>query len=459
MNKQSEAGIYVYNIELSSVDEDKRANSKNDHWWEFNVSEQFPMKSMKKINGRAYIEVGSPHEGCKIKASLNDNMLNGEAYIYSNDNSLMASLTYVDGIASGPCSIYNNDNLYFQGYFINGYRGGRGKDYDENGNMVFDGFFKEGKKLNLIPSEEMGKGYWKEIDEKGQICQICQKDELGNTEGFVYSFRLGEISRVSLWKEGKEVALLKLFNNSTMTEYKNGKIVYEGGYLNSLEMGYPRNEEGIGRRKDDETGISNNNIESNNKEKKNESEAERFCRTILENRFLSIILVVFTAISFYLYFDKIYLNSGPYGIKYNQESYIVESGYGKYLKRILLFNYPNLKYINIGNNCFPNVKIVTIDGLKSLESIIIGKNSFTPLLYYKGIYEDSKSFYIINCQSLRSIEIGPGSFQYYKEPFELKNLHSLESIKIGKLESYSPGSFEYSSFEIESKLESFMLLL
>lgn len=94
---------------------------------------------MKKIHGRAYIEVGSPHEGCRIKASLNDNMLNGEAYIYSNDNSLMASLTYVDGIASGPCSIYNNDNLYFQGYFINGYRGGRGKEYDENGNMVFDG--------------------------------------------------------------------------------------------------------------------------------------------------------------------------------------------------------------------------------------------------------------------------------------------------------------------------------
>lgn len=143
---------------------------------------------------------------------------------------------------------------------------------------------------------------------------------------------------------------------------------------------------------------------------------------------MSIILVVFTAIIFYLYFDKIYLNDGPYGIKYNQESYIVESGYGKYLKRILLFIYPNLKCINIGNNCFPTVKIVTIDGLKSLESIIIGKNSFTPLLYYKGIYEDSKSFYIINCELLRSIEIGPGSFHYYKEPFELNNLISLESI-------------------------------
>ena len=58
--------------------------------------------------------------------------------------------------------------LFYKGYFVNGYREGRGQEYDENGNVVFDGYYKKGKKLNIVPSNEMGKGYWKELDEKGE---------------------------------------------------------------------------------------------------------------------------------------------------------------------------------------------------------------------------------------------------------------------------------------------------
>ena len=105
-----------------------------------------------------------------------------------------------------------------------------------------------------------------------------------------------------------------------MTEYKNGKIVYEGGFLDSLEMGYPRNGEGTGRRKDDETGRLEDNFMSQNKKI---SKAERFCRSVLENRYLSIIAAVIAIIAFLYYFCKIYLNRGLHGIGYYQESYRV----------------------------------------------------------------------------------------------------------------------------------------
>lgn len=198
MSNLPEAGIYVYNLEVASRNEEVERIMESDDWWEFNVSDQFPIKSVKKINEKVDIKVGDPHEGCIIRTTLKNQKLNGTANIYSHDNSLMATLTFVDGIASGPCSIYKNENLFFQGYFIDGYRAGRGKEYDEHGELVFDGFYKEGRKLNILPSTEMGKGYWKEIDKNGRISQICQKDELGNTEGFVYSFVSGQISRISL---------------------------------------------------------------------------------------------------------------------------------------------------------------------------------------------------------------------------------------------------------------------
>ena len=102
--------------------------------------------------------------------------------------------------------------------------------------------------------------------------------------------------------------------------------------------------------------------------------------------------------------------------------------------------------IEIGNDCFASVKTFKIDGLSRLKSLKIGKNSFTQ---EKNSYskDESKSFHVLNCESLESIEIDVFSFSDYAGDFELKNLPQLQSIQIGKTESKSY-SFAYSSFVI-----------
>ena len=113
---------------------------------------------------------------------------------------------------------------------------------------------------------------------------------------------------------------------------------------------------------------------------------------------------------------------------------------------------PSLKSIEIGDNCFENVsdycfinvKTFQIDGLNRLESLKIGKNSFVK--NYIGI-DASKSFHILNCESLESIQIGGESFNDYAGDFELKNLPLLQSIQIGTVDRYS-SNFRHSSFVI-----------
>ena len=118
---------------------------------------------MKEENGKARIEVDKPHEGCTIRTTLKNSKMDGESSIYSKKNILMASLTFVEGTACGPCTIYKNGLVYYRGYFKNGRREGRGKEYDRNGNLISDGFYSKGEKLNIEPLSEMGKeGYWKE---------------------------------------------------------------------------------------------------------------------------------------------------------------------------------------------------------------------------------------------------------------------------------------------------------
>ena len=96
----------------------------------------------------------------------------------------------------------------------------------------------------------------------------------------------------------------------------------------------------------------------------------------------------------------------------------------------------NVESIEIGNNCFGSVQTFQIDGLNRLKTIKIGYNSFTQRRKYYG-NNLSKSFHILNCESLESIQIGEWSFSDFGGDFELKNLPQLQSIQIGTVGSDS----------------------
>ena len=116
------------------------------------------------------------------------------------------------------------------------------------------------------------------------------------------------------------------------------------------------------------------------------------------------------------------------------------------VKELDLSRFKWLRSIEMGDDCFELVKTFKIDGLNELKTIKIGINSFTQKKNSKGD-DKSKSFHILNCESLESIEIGEFSFSDYAGEFELKNLPQLQSIQIGTIGSFSY-SFCFSSFVI-----------
>ena len=90
----------------------------------------------------------------------------------------------------------------------------------------------------------------------------------------------------------------------------------------------------------------------------------------------------------------------------------------------------NLEQLVIGDNCYRNVNEFVINGLNHLKSLKIGINSFT---IYRNEYGNisSRSFSILNCNELQSIEIGSFSFSDYGGGFEVRNLPNLNSIELG----------------------------
>ena len=212
--------------------------------WSYNVSDQFPIETIRIRKGSEYIEVKSPHEGYKIKTTLKLWRMNGKSFIYSNKGVLVAILYFVNGVATGPCTLYDADGLlYFKGFFENGNRQGRGKEYDKDGKMVFDGFYEKGKRRNITPYKGKS-GYWQEEDNTQRVIRICKLNDTGRYEGKCYSYNNGKIEKVSKYKNGNEIAVLKQFINGKMVEYKHGKKRYMGDFLDSLESDYVRHGKG-----------------------------------------------------------------------------------------------------------------------------------------------------------------------------------------------------------------------
>ena len=89
-----------------------------------------------------------------------------------------------------------------------------------------------------------------------------------------------------------------------------------------------------------------------------------------------------------------------------------------------------------------------IKGLSSLNLVKIGSNSFTEGTSNFG-NDGSKSFHVLNCKNLQSIEIGEYSFSDFGGEFEIRNLPSLKSLVFGVMNKPSLNFYSVKSFLIE----------
>ena len=101
---------------------------------------------------------------------------------------------------------------------------------------------------------------------------------------------------------------------------------------------------------------------------------------------------------------------------------------------------PNLIFLWIESYNFKNVSTFDVRDNTKLEYVYIKDFSFTEVIYLNELYLELgswKSFHLVNCERLISIEIGSYSFADFGGGFELKNLLSLVSVEIGVINSYS----------------------
>ena len=118
------------------------------------------------------------------------------------------------------------------------------------------------------------------------------------------------------------------------------------------------------------------------------------------------------------------------------------------MKAFDLSAFKQLKSLVVGDDCFGNVSDARIIGLNQLESVVVGKNSFTK--HKNGSVNDKNSkFYLMNCSMIRELKMGCFSFSSYCVCM-IENVPSLEVIEMGELHEWSRNFF-YASLELKSE--------
>ncbi len=94
---------------------------------------------------------------------------------------------------------------------------------------------------------------------------------------------------------------------------------------------------------------------------------------------------------------------------------------GKEWKSLDLSLLSKLKKLTVGDECFNEVETVKLNGLKELESVVVGKESFE----FQG--NRKTSFELKDCEKVKELIIGEESFNLFGK-FSLENTPSMERI-------------------------------
>ena len=444
--------------------------------------------------GNSYNNIGLSKQTRESRYLLNDYItrekrkisINGVKYevtLYQGDHSNEYLLSEMKkGKVEGRCQLFNRGILSLAWMMKNGKRIGGVTEY-ENGKVI------QREEWNSLLGNDGGDRRIIENGKEGLIMTIrrkCKEDKEDKEDGCMiyrggfdeemnrdghgteYDIENGKEKIEGYWRKDKMIRMIREFDadNNQMIEYAenedndNSNVellnripIYIGGY--TIENGkYVRN--GVGYLIDEASGTAIRESEWENGKEKKEGGTDLYegwyvkgmsesIRSILKNenpremKTNQIVNVAAKRIEIH--------NSGELNeLNLNVKELVICSNSCNDLNELDLNNFKWLESIEIGNDCFGSVQTFKIDGLNRLYTIKIGFNSFNQAKnsIKKG---NSKSFHILNCESLRSIQIGQYSFSDFGGEFELKNLPQLQSIQIGVIGSYSY-NFCYSSFVI-----------
>ena len=119
-------------------------------------------------------------------------------------------------------------------------------EYDDDGNEIWRGLYRNGKRYSILKEEEGMKGFYSEMSVNGDLLNVSEYDDEWRKNGKCFEYEGGRLIRECEYKNGVMMRVLREWKGECMIEYDdNGMRVYEGGFEGDMMKGFVR--EGRGK--------------------------------------------------------------------------------------------------------------------------------------------------------------------------------------------------------------------
>ena len=159
-----------------------------------------------------------------------------------NDGVPYVNVVYEKGLMTGNVERMNkNGRIELKGRLLNGIEDGLFVEYDENGRVMWRGYYKNGERYSEVAESGELDGYYGERSVvSGLLLSIAQYDDsLHNKNGRCFEYENGSLKRECVYENGVKKHTIREFVDGKMVVFNsNGKKVYEGVYYGDMKSGF-----------------------------------------------------------------------------------------------------------------------------------------------------------------------------------------------------------------------------
>lgn len=355
--------------------------------------------------------------GYSWDVNVQDGKKEGVVKVLNEEGVLYAELVYKNDQLNGECTFYEDGEIKEKIMYKDDIADGWSSMF-EDGKETQEYCYENGKKTKS--RKRVNTTIWQESDIGNESdYKLLALDENNQPWGQIFCFSNDELVKIEVSKDG-EIKTWKTMTSDIMKEYdEEGQLVYEGMYYLNIKLCCPR----VGKGKEYHNGkvifdgqwLFENPL----------GEGEEFDENgnTLHKGYWCNGLFIVGEDQVYNYETK-QIEHMKFTIRSYEDYCSIDNNIPKLvipdnccnekeMKEFVITNFPNLCYIEIGNNCLKKVSDFNIYDLDNLVSLKIGNDCCKSF---------SGAFSISSVNDLEEIIIGSNSFASY-DGFGLEGSH------------------------------------
>ena len=202
--------------------------------------ESIEMENGDELNGEVIMRVLIDKEEYELRVPMKEGKKEGIGLLVRENGTLFMKWMFVNDECEGEVTKTNEyGRKVMRGRVEQGKEVGMWIEYDDDGNEIWRGLYRNGKRYSILKKQAKKKGFFKEIGENRELLSVSEYDDNWLKNGKCFEYEGGKVKRECVYECGIKKRVIREFIGRKMILFDdNGKKIYEGVWFGGVLDGF-----------------------------------------------------------------------------------------------------------------------------------------------------------------------------------------------------------------------------